>query len=66
MKPATQPGGRSGGEHGSYGNWRRECTRIRTVAGLLLWMSRIISPEILPREVATQAMIPQSLVSRPP
>jgi hypothetical protein len=34
-KPATQRGARSGGEHVSYGNWRRECTRIRTFADLL-------------------------------
>ena len=32
MKPATQRGVRSSGDHGSYGSWRRECDWGRTVS----------------------------------
>ena|GEM_PF-2880984 len=39
-KPATQRGGRSGGEHGSYGNWRRRCVQVQAVSRLEPWRIR--------------------------
>jgi hypothetical protein len=36
--PATQRGGRSGGEHASIDRWRSECIRIRTVAEPGKWL----------------------------
>jgi hypothetical protein len=31
-RPATQRSGRSGGEHGLHGNWRRKCDWVQTVS----------------------------------
>ena len=42
-KPATQRGVRSGGEHGSYGNWRRERCREQMVSGSRYSLCRVIS-----------------------
>ena len=36
-QPATQRGGRSGGEHGSHRNWRRGCGSVQRVSRLEPW-----------------------------